>query len=131
MSTKILNVLLWLAQILAAVFFLFAAYAKLGQPIEESVKMMPWLAEQPGLAKMTGVFDLLGGLGLILPALLRIQPKLTTYAAIAGTLLVVAGMVFHLMRGETEVIGFNVFMIILLAFIAWGRTAKAPIAAKA
>jgi len=75
MNAKFLNLLLWLVQLTAAVFFLFAAYAKLAQPIEESVNMMPWLAERPGLAKLTGIFDLLGGLGLILPALLRIQPK--------------------------------------------------------
>lgn len=108
--------------------FFFAFYAKLLQPVEETAKTMPWVAEQPMLATIAGLADLLGALGLILPAALRIKPALTTMAAYGGVLLMLAGMVFHLMRGEAEVIGLNVILIALLAVIIWGRTKKAPIA---
>lgn len=130
MSNKIVNILLWGAQLLVAAFFFFAFYAKILQPVEETAKMMPWVAEQPALATFTGIVDLLGALGLILPALLRIQPKLTTYAAYGGMLLMVAGTAFHVMRGEVAVIGFNFFMAALLIFIIWGRTKKLPILPK-
>lgn len=130
MNTKIINILLWVAQGLVAAMFFFAFYAKLLQPVEETAKTMPWVAEQPALATIAGIADLLGALGLILPAALRIQPKLTTFAAYGGVLLMVAGVVFHLMRGEAEVIGLNIILIALLAFIIWGRTKKAPIAPK-
>ncbi len=131
MDNKIINILLWVAQILVAVMFFFGFYAKIVQPVEETVQMMPWVAEQPRLATFTGIVDLLGALGLILPALLRIQPKLTTYAAYGGILLMIAGTIFHVMRGETAVIGFNFFLMALLFFIVWGRTKKAPILPKA
>ena len=50
--------------------------------------------EQPSLATFTGIIDLLGALGLILPAILRIQPKLTIYAAYGGMLLMIAPTIF-------------------------------------
>lgn len=130
MNTKIINILLWVAQGLVAAMFFFAFYAKLLQPVEETAKTMPWVAEQPALATIAGIADLLGALGLILPAALRIQPKLTILAAYGGVLLMLAGTAFHLMRGEAEVIGLNIILIALLAFIIWGRTKKAPIAPK-
>lgn len=130
MNTKIINILLWVAQGLVAAMFFFAFYAKLLQPVEETAKTMPWVAEQPVLATIAGIADLLGALGLILPAALRIQPKLTILAAYGGVLLMLAGTAFHLMRGEAEVIGLNIILIALLAFIIWGRTKKAPIAPK-
>jgi len=130
MNNKIINILLWVAQILVAVMFFFGFYGKVLQPVEEAAQMMPWVAEQPGLATFTGIVDLLGALGLILPTLLRIQPKLTTYAAYGGILLMIAGTVFHIMRGEVDVIGLNFFLIALLIFIIWGRTKKVPILPK-
>lgn len=130
MNTKNINILLWIAQGLVATMFFFAFYAKILQPTEETAKMMPWVAELPALATIAGISDLLGALGLILPAALRIKPKLTTLAAYGGVMLMVAGIVFHLMRGEAEVIGLNLLLITLLAFIIWGRTKKAPIVSK-
>jgi len=130
MNRKIMNILLWIAQALVAVMFFFGFYAKIVQPAEETAKMMPWVLEQPGLALFTGVVDLLGAVGLILPVLLRIKPKLTTYAAYGGILLMVAGIIFHVSRGETEVIGMNFSLIALLGFIIWGRTKKVQVLAK-
>lgn len=130
MNSKTINIALWTAQVLVAFMFFFAFYAKLLQPVEETAKTMPWVAEQPALAMIAGIADLLGALGLILPAALRIQPKLTILAAYGGGILMVAAIVFHLMRGEAEVIGLNFILMALLAFIIWGRTKKAPITAK-
>ena len=127
MNNKIINILLWLAQVTVAVMLFFGFYAKVLQPVEEAAKMLPWVTEQPNLATFTGIVDLLGALGLILPALLRIQPKLTIYAAYGGILLMVAAIIFHVSRGETEAIGFNFFLMALLGFIIWGRTKKVPI----
>ena len=127
MNNKIINILLWLAQVTVAVMLFFGFYAKVLQPVEEAAKMLPWVTEQPNLATFTGIVDLLGALGLILPALLRIQPKLTIYAAYGGILLMVAAIIFHVSRGETEAIGFNFFLMALLGFIIWGRTKKVSI----
>ena len=63
---------LWIIQALLALLFLFAGGTKLVLPIAEMTRDMPSL---PGwFLRFIGVAEILGGLGLILPGLLRIQP---------------------------------------------------------
>ncbi len=128
-TNLILNIGLWVAQILVASMFLMGAVMKLTTPIPELSKMMPWTGQvNPMLVYVTGVFDGLGGLGLILPALTRIQPRLTVLAAIGCLLLQICALVFHSVRGEFATVGMlNVILIALSVFIIWGRSTKAPI----
>jgi putative oxidoreductase len=129
-TPKVLNVLLWIAQGLIALTLIWAAYAKLLQPIEETAKMLPWALDNPGLLTFTGIIDLLGGIGIILPAALKIQPKLSVFAAYGTIALMIAASIFHVSRGESSLIGMNIFFLILAVFIVWGRTKKAPILPK-
>lgn len=129
-NSKGMHIALWIAQALVAMILLWGAYAKLMMPAEELAAMMPWTTESPSLAMFTGVVDLLGGLGLILPALLKIQPNLTVLAAYGTVALMIAGSIFHGSRGEFPLIGMNVVVLLLALFIAWGRKSKAPILAK-
>jgi putative oxidoreductase len=127
---KGLNIALWVAQALISLALVWGAYAKLLQPIEETAKMLPWALENQGLLKFTGIVDLLGGLGIVLPAALRIQPRLTVFAAYGIIVLMVLGSIFHVSRGEAPLIGMNIFILLIAVFIAWGRIKKAPIKAK-
>lgn len=130
-SNKRLNFGLWTTQVLLAAMYLMAGSTKLFQPIEEIAKMLPWAAEMPdGMVRFIGLSELLGGLGLLLPSILRIQPRLTVFAAIGLTLVQVLAAGFHLSRGETSVIGMNFLLIAMAAFVAWGRAKKVPIAPK-
>jgi hypothetical protein len=97
---------------------------KLFQSPEALAKMWPWTADNTLLVKLTGVLDLLAGLGLILPGLLNIQPKLTLYTAYATVALMLAACIFHISRGEVSAIGFNIFVIVLALFIALGRKSE-------
>lgn len=92
--------------------------------------MWPWTAGHPVLVKLTCIPDLLAGIGLIFPALLRIRPALTVYAAYATVILMIAASAFHLARGETAQIGVNVFFAVFAVFIAWDRGKKAPVTPK-
>jgi uncharacterized membrane protein YphA (DoxX/SURF4 family) len=125
--STVLNVVLWITQILLAVTFIWAGTMKIFRPDELP---WPWTKENPNLVMITGVLDLLAGFGLVLPAMLRIQPKLTIYAAYGIILLMVAASIFHIARGEGTQIGFNVFVLVCTVFIARGRQTKAPITAK-
>jgi putative oxidoreductase len=128
---KGLNIGLWITQVLLAALNLMAGSTKLFQPIEEMAKMMPWVAESPaGLVRFIGLSEVLGGIGLLLPSMLRIQPKLTVFAAIGLAIVQLLAMGFHLSRGESAVIGMNIFLIAMAGFIAWGRSKKAPISPK-
>jgi hypothetical protein len=93
--------------------------------------MLPWATEVPAaMVRFIGLSELLGGLGLLLPSILRIKPQLTPWAAIGLVAVQVLAAIFHLSRGESGVIGVNVLFIALAAFVAWGRMKKAPISAK-
>ncbi|GGH20120.1 hypothetical protein GCM10007423_00320 [Dyadobacter endophyticus] len=81
----------------------------------------PWIKNNPGLVLLTGVVDLLGGIGILLPAVLRIRPVLTVFAAYGIIALMAIAIIFHVSRGEAKNIGFNIFVLSLAAFVAWGR----------
>ncbi len=124
-SSKVMNIILWIAQVLVAAGFIWVAAIKLFQPIEKIAAMWPWTSEVPSLmVRLLGVVDLLGGLGLILPSLLRIKPRLTAFTAIAIIVLMICAGIFHIARGEGAVIGVNIFFAVIAAFIAWGRMKK-------
>lgn len=129
-SLNALNISLWVAQGLLSLVFIWGAYAKLLQPIEETAKMLPWALENPNLLKLTGIIDLLGGLGIILPTALRIQPKLTIFAAYGIIALMISASIFHISRGEASLISMNIFFLLLAVFVVWGRSKKVPILSK-
>lgn len=91
--------------------------------------MMPWAGEYSAtFVRFIGVIDIAGGLGLLLPALTRIKPRLTVIAAAACVLLQILAICFHAMRGEFEVLSLNAVYIALALIVLWGRGRKAPIA---
>jgi len=126
--SKTLHVILWIVQLLLASSMIWASSVKLFQPVNQVAAMWPWAGEvSETFLKFTGVVDLLGASGLILPSLLRIQPKLTPIAAIGVVILMICASAFHISRGEGANIAPNVIFAIMATFIAWGRFRKAPI----
>ncbi len=123
-KSKVMNIILWILQSLVAITFIWAGVMKLFQ---SSDLPWPWVKENPELVIISGVFDLMAGIGLILPSLLRIQPKMTIYAAYGIILLMISASIFHIMRGEGNQIGFNIFILVSAGFILRGRLKKAPI----
>ena len=113
---KIANTLLWSLQVLLAVTFLWAGYVKLFTPADELGKMWPWTADHPLLVKIAGLVDVLAGVGLTLPRLLRIRPILTLYASYGIILLMISAVIFHVSRGEVSQLGIN-FAVAFLALI--------------
>lgn len=93
---------------------------------------MPWMGQvSPGFLYATALFDLLGGLGIVLPSLTRIKPQLTVFGALGCSALMFGAIIFHLSRGEGANTPFNFFLAALSLFVAWGRKSKAPIAPRA
>ncbi len=128
---KGMHIGLWVTQALLAVAFLGAGATKLGTPIEELQAQMPWVAGAMGSAvRFIGVVEVLGALGLILPAATRIMPKLTPLAASGLLVVMVLGAVTHVSRGEYAMIVANLVLGGMAAFIAWGRNKAVPIAPK-
>jgi hypothetical protein len=78
--------------------------------------------------RFIGVAEILGAIGLILPALTGILPWLTVAAAIGLAIVMASAIIFHLMRGEANHIAVNVVFLALLLFVVYGRLALAPLA---
>jgi uncharacterized membrane protein YphA (DoxX/SURF4 family) len=116
--SKTLNFFLWIAQGLLAATFLWAGFMKIFKP-----EALPWawIKENPNLVTTTGILDLLAGIGIVFPTLLRIRPILTVFAAYGIIALMLSASIFHIARGEAKDIGFNVFVALLAGFVAWGR----------
>lgn len=129
--SKGLHIALWVAQVLLAVGFAMAGLTKLTQPIAELAPKMGWVTTTPEImVRLIGLSEVLGSIGLIAPAALRIQPKLTGAAAWALALVMVLATGLHVMRGELGVVPVNVVLGGLAAFVGWGRLIKAPIAGR-
>ena len=130
-SRRALNVTLWAVQILLALVFAFAGFAKLTQPTSALAASMTWVTDVPtGLVRFIGAAELAGALGLLLPSLTRIRPRLTALAALGLLLVMVLAGGFHLSRGEGGMLPVNVVLAALAAFVTWGRGKAASIAAR-
>lgn len=105
-------------------------YMKTFTPIAELTKIMPLAGDMPVLLRFIGISELAAGLGLLLPAALRIEPRLTVLAAAGVALIMVLATIFHLSRGEYSAIGTTGVLGLLAGIVVWGRTRKAPILAR-
>lgn len=124
-----MNIALWVLQILLALVFLVAGVPKATQPIPTLSKRIPWTKEAPEwFVRFIGVAEILGAVGLILPALTGILPWLTIAAAIGLALAMVSAIIFHFMRGEAKHNVAPIVLLLLLLFVTYGRIALAPLA---
>jgi uncharacterized membrane protein YphA (DoxX/SURF4 family) len=115
-----MNVALWIIQALLALLFLFAGGMKLVMPIEEMLKQMP--LPLPGLfVRFTGVVEVLGAVGVILPALLGIRPGLTPLAAAGLVIVMIGAIVYTLAAGDVASALMPLAVGLLAAFVAYGR----------
>jgi len=90
---------LWIAQIVLALIFATAGLLKLRQPRDKLVASMGWVDDfSGGFVKFVGGVELLGALGLILPAVTDISPILVPIAATGLALAQVAAAIVHLRR---------------------------------
>lgn len=124
---------LWAAQVLLGLMFLGAGGVKLTTPIGELAAMgMTFVDRSPeALVRFIGLSELLGGIGLLVPAASRILPQLTGVAAALLTLVMVLAAGEHALNNEISHVPANLVLGGLLAFVAWGRLVAAPIPARA
>ncbi|MBP2448037.1 DoxX family protein [Rhizobium leguminosarum] len=125
---KLLLIGLWSAQVLLFIAFTLFGCMKFFMPVDQLAAMWVWPGDVPAwFLRLMGIIDFAGGVGVLLPALTRIQPRLTVLAALGCVLLQIAAMIFHLSRGEVPALPLNVILLALSAFILWGRSKTAPI----
>jgi uncharacterized membrane protein YphA (DoxX/SURF4 family) len=120
-----MNITRWIIQVLLALTFIFTGGIKLVMPMEEMLKQMP-IALPPAFLIFTGIVEVLGGLGVILPWLLNVRPRLTPLAA-AGLVIVMIGAVVYTVAAGDQVSALMPAVVgLLAAFVAWGRWRAMP-----
>jgi uncharacterized membrane protein YphA (DoxX/SURF4 family) len=123
-----MNIVLWVVQILLALVFAMAGIMKVSQPFEKLAQNMKWV-KNVGLrgVRLIGILEILGAIGLILPAVTGILPWLTPVAAIGLALTMIGAMITHGRRGEFPNMGFNLVLLLLAVFIIYGRFVAVPL----
>jgi uncharacterized membrane protein YphA (DoxX/SURF4 family) len=117
-----MGIALWVVQVLLAAAFLGAGATKLSQPKEKLAKNMAWVEDssQPTV-RLIGALEVLRAVGVVLPALTGILPWLTPLAALGLVLTMIGAALTHLRRKEHGGIAVNAVLLILAAFVAYGR----------
>ncbi|BBE21376.1 hypothetical protein MN0502_02590 [Arthrobacter sp. MN05-02] len=118
-----MNITLWIVAAVLALAFLGAGAMKLTQPKEKlAASGMGWTESfSPGAVKAIGAAEVLGALGLILPALTGIATFLVPLAATGLVLIMVGAIITHLRRKEGQMVVVNVVLGALALFVAIGR----------
>ncbi len=127
-----MNRTLWTLQIIWGFFFSVNGFGKIvwvnNALWEQAQKQVPWFsAVGQDLLIFIVVCEFLGGIGLILPAMTGVKPKLTAFAGVGLTTVMVLAAAFHVVRGEYGFVIVNVGLGSVPAFIAYGRLVVRPI----
>lgn len=115
---KATNAALWTLQVVLAGLFLFAGGFKLTIPPAA-------LAEQTGLPapfmQFIALAEVAGGLGMLLPGLIRVRRELTPLAAAGLTLVMVGAVVISVLRVSVSAAMMPLVVGVLLVTVVRGR----------
>jgi hypothetical protein len=124
-----MNVVLWVLQVLLAVAFAAHAWMMLFPSPEIAAQMDANLPRWFSL--FIGVAEAAAAIGLILPGLTRIMPFLVTWAAVGIMIIMVSATGYHAVRGEWAGTATTFVLLLMAAFVVYGRQRLRPIRARA
>jgi hypothetical protein len=116
---------LWTVQVLLAALFLFAGGFKVlasAEMMQQGPITLPLL-----FLRFIGACEVAGALGLILPTLLRIQPRLTPLAASGLVIIMIGATTISVAIGGVPMAVMPFVAGLLAAYVAYGRTRLAPV----
>lgn len=123
-----MKIFTWIIQILLSAMFIMAGFMKAFTPIEALAVNMPWVNDfSISTVRFIGAMEIIGGLGLLLPSLLRIKPVLTPLAGAGLALIMLFALIYHVGKGEFAALPVNIIMGGLSLFVAWARYKKVPV----
>jgi len=122
------NIVLWIVQILLALVFLMAGAMKVARPREVLAENMAWVEDfSQSQLRLIGALEILGALGLILPAVTGVLPGLAVLSAVGLALTMVGAIIVHLQRKEYSNLVGNVVLLALVVLLAYGRIFIEPL----
>jgi uncharacterized membrane protein YphA (DoxX/SURF4 family) len=123
-----MKILLWIVSALAAFIFVSTGLPKVTASAAELTAMYDGIPV--ALLKVAGVAEILGGLGLIVPAATRILPILTPVAAGGLVLTMVGAIITNIVIGEFIPILIALPYLLAAAGILWARSTRYTIASR-
>ncbi|MGA4992748.1 DoxX family protein [Nonomuraea bangladeshensis] len=128
-----LNGVLWALQAVFGFFFAGSGFGKVllydAALYADAPRAVAWYAAVPqSLIVFIGMCEVLGGVGLILPAMAKVKPVLTPLAGAGLTLTMILAAGFHIVRGEYALVPANLLLGGASAFITAGRWKLRPVA---
>jgi uncharacterized membrane protein YphA (DoxX/SURF4 family) len=125
---EVMNVVLWVLQVLLAAAF-FAHGLLFLMPPAELVEQMN--ASMPRWFQLfLGVAEVLAAVGLVLPGLTRMQPWLVTWAAGGIMIVMISATIFHLARAEWSSAVITLVLLLMATYVAYMRHRVMPIQAR-
>ena len=125
MGGDVVNIALWVLQVLLAVAFFAHGWLFLSPPPQVAQQMNASLPRWFQL--FLGVAEVLAAVGLTLPGLTRILPWLVVWAAGGIMIVTASATAFHLMRGELSSAAITLLLLALATFVAYMRYRVLPI----
>ena len=122
---KGLHYTLWTFQVLLALLFLFAGVMKLVTPADKLAAQAPQFSVN--FLRFIGVVETLGGLGMVLPGLLKIKTGLTPLAAVGLVIVMIGAVVVSYQTMGPKGVAVPLVTGLVAAFVAYGRWRLAPL----
>ncbi|MEX0864799.1 MAG: DoxX family protein [Acidimicrobiia bacterium] len=124
------NQVLWILEWVFGLYFITFGITHYVLP-EGLPLIMEWMYDlDTNLHYLACGAEILGGLGLILPAVTRRWPGLVPLAASGLIAVMIGALIWHASRDEIPQMGNNVFLALVLAYVAYGRWKLAPLEAR-
>jgi len=104
---------------------------KLTMPIDTLTSLMTWPGAVPQvLVRAIGAAEVAGAIGVFLPAVTRMQPWVTSYAAMALATAMICAVGYHLMPFQGKMLIPSIILGVIAGYVAWGRETALPIKPK-
>lgn len=122
-----MNIALWIVAGVFGVAYVAGGIIKLTMAYEKYAAKLHWPEDfTPGNVRFMGAVEVLGGIGLVLPALVNVAPILVPIAASGMALYMAGAITERLRRSEYKELLGDLLFLAAMIFIAWGRFAIEP-----
>ena len=123
-----MNRWLWILQVLLAVAFLAHGLMMLFPPASVAEQMNATLPRWFSL--FLGVAEVAAAVGLTLPGMTRVLPRLGPMAAVGIMIVMISATIYHLMRAEWSSSAVTFVLLLMAGYVAYMRWRVMPLRAK-
>jgi len=124
-----MNLVLWILAFLLAAVFIGSGVAKLVTARDQQINRTPYVEDFPqSVIRGIGALEILGAIGLILPALVDVATILVPLAAAGLAITMVFAALVHIRRGDGTAAALpSIVLAVLSVIVAWSRFGPFPL----